>query len=87
MSPADRLARGVIGNQIRGWRLRRHLSQAGLARAAGINQASISNYEQGKRDLPVSVLVRIAAALDVDIVEIVNDDVQRSLLGMPPATG
>jgi transcriptional regulator with XRE-family HTH domain len=73
-------AREAIGRQVRIWRLRRHVSQAGLAQAAGINQASISNYEAGKRELRVSTLIRIADALNVRIDELLDDETRRAVL-------
>jgi transcriptional regulator with XRE-family HTH domain len=76
-------AREVIGRQVRMWRLRRHVSQAGLAQAAGINQASISNYEAGKRELRVSTLIRIADALNVRIDELLDDETRRTVLHPP----
>lgn len=76
-------AREAIGRQVRTWRLRRHVSQAGLAQAAGINQASISNYEAGKRELRVSTLIRIADALNVRIDELLDDETRRTVLHQP----
>jgi transcriptional regulator with XRE-family HTH domain len=76
-------AREAIGRQVRLWRLRRHVSQAGLAHAAGINQASISNYEAGKRELRVSTLIRIADALNVRIDELLDDETRRTVLHQP----
>jgi transcriptional regulator with XRE-family HTH domain len=76
-------ARQAIGRQVRTWRLRRHVSQAGLAQAAGINQASISNYEAGKRELRVSTMIRIADALNVRIDELLDDETRRTVLHQP----
>ena len=78
--PEPPTARAIIGSQIRDWRLRRHLSQAGLARAAGIDQASISNYEAGKRDLRVSTLIRIADALNVRVEDLLNRETLLAVL-------
>lgn len=64
--------RADVGARIRQWRLRRELSQAEVARQAGITQASLSNYENGKRDLPLSTLVGVAAALNVSIGELLD---------------
>lgn len=76
-------ARQLIGQELKSWRLRRHISQAGLARAAGIDQASISNYEAGKRDLRVSTMIRIANALNVRIEDLLTHQVQRAVLDQP----
>ena len=56
-----------LGQRIRGFRSRRGQSQQEIARRAGITQASLSNYETGKREIPVGTLVRIAAALDISV--------------------
>jgi transcriptional regulator with XRE-family HTH domain len=74
-----------VGAKIREWRLRRELSQADVARRAGITQASLSNYENGKRDMPLSTLMGVTAALNVslgDLLELPDVIVVRdSLLG------
>ena len=61
-----------VGQRIREWRLRRECSQAEIARLAGITQASLSNYENGKRDLPLSTLIGVAAALNVSIGDLLD---------------
>ena len=61
-----------VGQRIRAWRLRREFSQAEVARLAGITQASLSNYENGKRDLPLSTLIGVAAALNVSIGDLLD---------------
>ena len=74
-----------VGAKIREWRLRRELSQADVARRAGITQASLSNYENGKRDMPLSTMMGVVAALNVslgDLLELPDVIVVRdSLLG------
>ena len=84
--PPDRQAiRKAVGIRIREWRTRRELSQAEVARGAGITQASLSNYENGKRDLPLSTLLGVSSALDVTIGELLDTDevivVRESRLG------
>lgn len=59
--------RAEVGQRIRAWRLRRELSQADVARQAGITQASLSNYENGKRDLPLTTLLHLTRALNVSL--------------------
>lgn len=63
----ERSTRAGVGQRIREWRLRRELSQAEVARVAGITQASLSNYENGKRDLPLTTLLGVAGALNVSV--------------------
>src|SRR5947207_12414899 len=64
--------RRAIGQRIREWRLKRELSQAEVARQAGITQASLSNYENGKRDLPLSTLLGVTAALNVSVGDLLD---------------
>ncbi|MSQ29206.1 MAG: XRE family transcriptional regulator [Dehalococcoidia bacterium] len=64
--------RRAIGRRLREWRVKRELSQAQVARAGGITQASLSNYETGKRDLPLSTLFGVAAALNVDLGDLLD---------------
>ena len=64
--------RSAVGRRIREWRLKRELSQADVARQAGITQASLSNYENGKRDLPLSTLVGVAGALNVSLGDLLD---------------
>jgi transcriptional regulator with XRE-family HTH domain len=68
----ERSLRQDVGVRIREWRLRRELSQAEVAREAGITQASLSNYENGKRDMPLSTLVGVASALNVSIGDVLD---------------
>ena len=64
--------RAEVGKRIREWRVRRELSQAEVAREAGITQASLSNYENGKRDLPLSTLVGVSRALNVSMGDLLD---------------
>jgi transcriptional regulator with XRE-family HTH domain len=64
--------RRAVGSRIREWRLRRELSQADVARVAGITQASLSNYENGKRDLPLSTLLGVTRALEVSLGDLLD---------------
>jgi transcriptional regulator with XRE-family HTH domain len=65
--------RRQIGMRLREQRLALDLSQEELAWEADIAQASISNYENGRNDIPLSVLIAICQALGVRPVDIVPD--------------
>ena len=69
---AEAKRRYATGRRIREWRVRRALSQAEVARASRITQASISNYETGKRDLPLATLIQVAGALEVPLGELLG---------------
>ena len=51
----------IIGERIKKLRLDKKLSQAQLAKEAGISQNSIMNWESGKRLLNASSLIILAA--------------------------
>ena len=58
----DRVA---TGERIRELRFRMRITQAELAFQSGVTQSALSNYENGRRDVPLPVLVAMAAALKV----------------------
>ncbi|MGE3856355.1 MAG: helix-turn-helix transcriptional regulator [Dehalococcoidia bacterium] len=67
----------AVGRRLRASRERRGVSQQRLADLIGITQAALSNYETGKRDLPLATFVRLASALDAPLGD---------LLGLTPRT-
>lgn len=52
-----------IGQAIQLARTKRQLTQAGLAKRAGISVSYLSMLERGKRDPPLSTLKQLASAL------------------------
>ena len=62
-----------IGNNIKALRISKGISQQELANLASIDRAFISTIENGKRNLSVSVLHKIAVNLDSNISEIFKD--------------
>ncbi len=64
--------RHQTGERLRYWRMRRQSSQADIARAAGITQASLSNYETGKRELPLATALAVASALDITLGDVLD---------------
>ncbi len=71
-APSGTDRRHAIGRKLREWRYKRDLSQVEVARASGITQASLSNYETGKRDLPLSTFLSVAAVLDVSLGDLLD---------------
>ena len=53
------------------WRRKRGLTQAALARQAGLAQGFLSEIEAGKKTGDVAVLVRIARSLNVKLDDLV----------------
>jgi transcriptional regulator with XRE-family HTH domain len=67
------MAEDFTGARIRYWRLKRGLSQSVLAGLAGITQGYVSQLELGLKEIDKrSTLIRIAAALQVSVSDLVN---------------
>lgn len=62
-----------VGGRLRARRIALQLSQEALAWETDVAQATISNYENGRHDIPVSVLIALCEALSVSPVELVPD--------------
>lgn len=62
-------------------RLRTHagMTQAEVAFLSGITQGALSNYENARREVPVSVLVALASVFQIKPVDLVP-----GLLEVPP---
>lgn len=61
-----------LGQSVRYLRLKNSMSQEELAFRAGLNLNSISTFERGINNIKIKNLYKIADALSVDIVEILN---------------
>ena len=57
----------IFGQNIRAARERRHLTQAKLARAAGLSKAGLSLIERGIRETTIETLLSLASALEVTL--------------------
>jgi transcriptional regulator with XRE-family HTH domain len=53
-------------------RKRSGVSQQVLATAIGCTQASLSNYENGRRDMPLTIFVQAIFVLGLDPAEVVR---------------
>jgi transcriptional regulator with XRE-family HTH domain len=78
--PTDQ-GRSGVGRESTGLRLRqlrRRLakSQTQVAIAAGITQSALSNYETGKRELPLRTALALSAALNVTVGELLGASAQ-----------
>ena len=63
--------------------MRRQLSQATLAQLIGVTQSTLSNYENGKRDLSVSILLKLTEYLDVDVEDLAGHSARPHRRGGP----
>ena len=61
-----------LTDQLRPWRLRRHLKPAALGAQVGLGASTISAYEHGDVDIPTSRLCRLAQALRVTVNDLVT---------------
>lgn len=58
-------AAAILGQNVRATRERRHLTQAKLARAAGLSKAGLSLIERGVRETTIATLLSLARVLEV----------------------
>lgn len=70
---ADRELRRVVGDHLRALRAEAGESQAEMARVAGISQPALSNYEAGRRDVPLSTALRLTRHYGVSLDVLVGD--------------
>lgn len=56
----------ALGQKLQKLRVERGMTQAELARRAGVPQPNLSNIEKEKHDLTVSTLVKLCVALEAD---------------------
>jgi len=64
-----------LGAALRGLRVSRHLSQADLARLAGVSPSAISQAERGRRGLSLETLLDLAGKLNISLDELLRGDV------------
>ena len=90
LQPAQAAAR--VGAALRAYRLRRDLSQSGLARLAGVSPSAISQVERGERGLSLETLMALSGRLNVTLDELLGGEVtpdyrigRRHGLGTAPA--
>jgi transcriptional regulator with XRE-family HTH domain len=63
----------ALGKRVRILRLTRELSQAELAEAAGMSRNFVSLIENGAHGVDVVRLLRLAAALDIPLDELLRE--------------
>lgn len=62
-----------FGNQVRKLRLERGFSQEKLANEADLDRTYIPSIEKGQRNVSITVVEKIAKALDVSIATLFNE--------------
>ncbi len=58
----------------------RGLTQADVARKAGLTQPSISKYETGEREVTLGTAMRLAAALDITLGQLIELETDHLIL-------
>lgn len=79
------MAHFPFGQTVRLWRLHRGLTQAALARAAGLPRPNLSAIERGRRDVSLATLRTLAAALEVPTGALVDGLAPTEIQGVRPA--
>ncbi|MCF0129177.1 MAG: helix-turn-helix transcriptional regulator [Pseudobutyrivibrio sp.] len=64
----------TIGARIKNYRLKRGYTQEQLAEILGVAKSTVSYYENNKVDMKRSVLEEVAAALDVSVSALLEDE-------------
>lgn len=62
----------LFGERLRDIRQRRHVTQAELARIAGMSEAYISNMEHGLKVPSLTTILRLAVALNCKVMDLVG---------------
>jgi transcriptional regulator with XRE-family HTH domain len=68
------MEQGELGGRLRGFRATRGLSLAKLAQRTGISSSFLSLVEQGKSDITITRLLRLAQFYEVALGELVSED-------------
>jgi len=63
-----------IGQQVRSYRIRKHLTQEQLGSLCNVEKASISRLEGGQTNATIRTLMTIAKALDISITDLLTSD-------------
>ncbi|WP_443079063.1 helix-turn-helix domain-containing protein [Streptomyces sp. NBC_01498] len=64
--------RQEVANRIRGWRSDRKLTQEELAHLAGVDRSTVQRLESGNWEVKLSTLSRLAHALGVSMVVLLD---------------
>ena len=76
--------RTKVSRRIKRFRQENGLSQAQLARSAGVTRQAISLIEQGKRDVTLQLAIKVAEALGVTVGELVGERSAREVSRFHP---
>lgn len=83
--PEARVPLTYIGARIRAARLNAGLTQADIAKAAGISRPQVANIEAGATDTPLRVFVAMVAALKLDPTSVLREPTCTACGDQPPS--
>ena len=63
----------TFGQKVNAFRKSKSLSQENIAEKSGLNRPYISAIEQGKRNVSLEVIKKLAEALEIEIKELFED--------------
>lgn len=72
MRPTDATFRRSLGSVLRDRRVELRLSQEHLAGMVEVTQSSISNYETGRTEAPLSLVLRLCHELSIPPVDLLE---------------
>lgn len=70
--------RVAIGKRVRELRGRQRVSQENLAELSGLHRNYVGSVERGERDIGITAIARLAAALDMSLAEFFEPFRQKS---------
>lgn len=85
LSPRTRRAAASIGKRIREVRLGAEVSQETLAAKIGMTRGNFARIEQGRTNVTLDTLLRIADGLGVEVIDLFRHPKERTVKpGRPP---
>ena len=69
-------ARKVFASRLRQIRQVKGLSQEDLADRAGLHRTYVGSVERGERNISIDNIERLAKALEIDIIELLNEELE-----------
>lgn len=63
---------GVLGERVRNLRTHRHMTRKALARVSQVSERYLAQLEQGRGNISVMLLARVAAALGTDVSDLLS---------------
>ena len=69
-------ARKIFASRLRQIRQAKGLSQEDLADRANLHRTYVGSVERGERNISIDNIERLAKALEIDIIELLNEELE-----------